>query len=55
MAKSNRIKIKLISSAKTSYFYTTTKNKTNNSKILKLKKYDPILRKHILYYESKIK
>ncbi|CDZ16557.1 50S ribosomal protein L33 [Candidatus Johnevansia muelleri] len=47
-------KIKLISSSKTGHFYTTTKKK-NISKKLELKKYDPIIRKHVLYKEKNIK
>ncbi|QTM69381.1 50S ribosomal protein L33 [Buchnera aphidicola (Hormaphis cornu)] len=55
MAKNTREKIKLISSGNSKYFYTTTKNKRNKPEKLKLKKYDPILRKHLVFKESKIK
>ncbi|MFT8229848.1 MAG: 50S ribosomal protein L33 [Enterobacterales bacterium] len=55
MAKNSREKIKLISSAKTGHFYTTTKNKRNNSEIINLKKFDPIVRKHVLYKEIKLR
>ncbi|QJC32636.1 50S ribosomal protein L33 [Enterobacteriaceae endosymbiont of Donacia dentata] len=55
MAKKKRIIIKLISSAKTGHFYTITKNKKNNTKKLEIKKFDPFIRKHILYKEYKIK
>lgn len=55
MAKKNREKIKMISSAGTGHYYTTTKNKRNTPDKLKLKKYDPIIRKHVLYNEGKIK
>lgn len=55
MAKAIREKIKLISSAGTSHFYTTTKNKKNKSEKLELKKFDPVLRKHVIYKEAKIK
>ncbi|PPI86357.1 50S ribosomal protein L33 [Candidatus Pantoea edessiphila] len=54
MAKSNREKIKLISSG-SKHFYTTTKNKNNKSEKLQLKKFDPIIRKHVSYKEVKIK
>ncbi len=54
MAKVNRIKIKLISTSGSKHFYTTTKNKLNTNKSLTLKKYDPIIKKHIIYIESKI-
>ncbi len=50
-----RDKIKLVSSAKTGHYYTTTKNKRNTSDKLVLKKYDPVVRKHVEYKEAKIK
>ncbi|BFI91215.1 hypothetical protein SSAmo_2060 [Enterobacterales bacterium endosymbiont of Anomoneura mori] len=53
MKKKNIEKIKLISLNKNKHFYTTTKNKKNIKKII-LKKYNPIVRKHILYKEYKI-
>ena len=49
-----REKIKLVSTAKTGHFYTTTKNKTKQTKKLEVKKYDPVVRKHVVYKESKI-
>ena len=49
-----REKIKLLSSAKTGHFYTTTKNKRNAGEKLEMKKYDPVVRKHVSYKESKI-
>ncbi|AEH39645.1 50S ribosomal protein L33 [Buchnera aphidicola (Cinara tujafilina)] len=55
MAKNNRINIKLISSGNSGHYYTTTKNKRNKPDKLKLKKYDPFLKKHIMYIEKKIK
>lgn len=50
-----RDKIKLVSSAKTGHFYTTTKNKRNTSEKLEMLKYDPVVRKHVMYKEAKIK
>ncbi|NJO14989.1 MAG: 50S ribosomal protein L33 [Thioploca sp.] len=50
-----RDKIKLISSAGTGHFYTTTKNKRTTPDKLILKKYDPVVRKHVEYKEGKIK
>ncbi|AAO26815.1 50S ribosomal protein L33 [Buchnera aphidicola str. Bp (Baizongia pistaciae)] len=55
MAKSSREKIKLISSSGSKHYYTTTKNKKAPSKKIELKKYDPKIRKHVLYKEAKIK
>lgn len=48
-------KIKLVSSAGTGFFYTTTKNKKNTAGKLKLKKYDPVVRKHVEFKESKLR
>jgi large subunit ribosomal protein L33 len=48
-------KIKLVSSAGTGHFYTTTKNKRNNPEKLERKKFDPVVRKHVAYNEGKIK
>ena len=50
-----RDKIKLVSSAGTGHFYTTTKNKKTTPDKLEFKKYDPVVRKHVIYKESKIK
>jgi large subunit ribosomal protein L33 len=55
MAKANMIKIKLLSSADTGYFYVTKKNsRTKTDKLVK-KKYDPIAKKHVEFRETKIK
>ena len=55
MAKSASDKIRLNSSAGTGHFYTTTKNKRNTPDKMEMKKYDPVVRKHVLYKEGKIK
>ena len=55
MAKGARDKIKLVSSAGTGHFYTTTKNKRTTPDKLEMKKYDPVVRKHVMYKEAKIK
>ena len=55
MAKSAREKIRLVSSAGTGHFYTTDKNKRSTPDKLELKKYDPVVRKHVIYKEAKIK
>lgn len=52
MATSKREKIKLKSS-KSTYFYHTVKNKTQTPGRLTLKKYDPILREHVEFKETK--
>ena len=50
-----REKIKLVSSADTGHFYTTIKNKRNTPDKIEMKKYDPVVRKHVIYKEAKIK
>ncbi|NND64920.1 MAG: 50S ribosomal protein L33 [Gammaproteobacteria bacterium] len=55
MAKSVREKIRLVSSAGTGHFYTTTKNKREHPEKMEVKKYDPVVRKHVAYKEAKIK
>jgi large subunit ribosomal protein L33 len=54
-AKGGREKIRLESSAGTGFFYTTVKNRKNTSGKLELKKYDPVVRKHVVFKESKLK
>lgn len=55
MAKSNTIQIKMVSSANTGYFYVTNKNPKSMTEKLELKKYDPKVRKHVVFKEQKIK
>lgn len=55
MAKTNTIQIKLVSSAETGYFYVTTKNVKNITGKIEMKKYDPVVRKHVVFKEAKIK
>jgi large subunit ribosomal protein L33 len=50
-----REKIKLESTAGTGHFYTTTKNKRTTPDKIEIKKYDPVVRKHVDFKESKIK
>ena len=50
-----RDKIKMVSSAGTGHYYTTDKNKRTMTEKLELKKYDPVVRKHVIYREAKIK
>ncbi len=50
-----RDKIRLVSSAGTGHFYTTDKNKRLPPEKMEVKKYDPVIRKHVIYKEAKIK
>ncbi len=55
MAKPATIKIKLVSSADTGFFYGTKKNPRNQTEKLTFRKYDPVVRKHVDFKETKIK
>ena len=55
MAKTNREIIRLVSSAGTGHYYTTTKNKRLHPEKMATKKYDPTIRKHVEYKEAKIR
>ena len=50
-----RDKIRLVSTAGTGYFYTTDKNKRTMPQKMEIKKYDPVVRKHVIFKEAKIK
>lgn len=49
-----RINIKLVSTAGTGHYYTTTKNPKKTTEKLLKKKFDPVVRKHVDYKEYKI-
>jgi large subunit ribosomal protein L33 len=55
MAKTTTIKVKLVSSADTGYFYVTKKNTRTQTEKLVKKKYDPVAKKHVEFREGKIK
>ena len=50
-----REKIWLMSSSGSGHYYTTTKNRRLHPEKMEVKKYDPTLRKHVIYKETKIK
>ena len=55
MAKAVTIKVKLLSTADTGYFYVTKKNSRTMTDKLTMKKYDPVAKKHVEFKEAKIK
>jgi large subunit ribosomal protein L33 len=55
MAKPVTVKIKLVSSADTGFYYVTKKNPRNTTEKLSFRKYDPVARKHVEFKETKIK
>jgi large subunit ribosomal protein L33 len=55
MAKPASIKIRLNSTADTGFFYVTKKNARTKTDKMVVKKYDPVVRKHVEFKEGKIK
>jgi large subunit ribosomal protein L33 len=55
MAKPTTVKIRLNSTAGTGFFYVTKKNTRTMTEKLVLRKYDPMVRKHVEFKEGKIK
>ena len=55
MAKPASIKIRMNSTADTGFFYVTKKNARTKTEKMVLKKYDPVVRKHVEFKEGKIK
>jgi large subunit ribosomal protein L33 len=55
MAKKSTILLKLVSTENTGFFYVKKKNPKKLTKKLSFRKYDPVLRKHVVFKEEKIK
>lgn len=56
MAKKNAsLLIRLKSSEDTGFFYVRKKNPKKKPEKLELRKYDPVVRKHVIFKEAKIK
>ena len=55
MAKSATVKIRLVSTANTGFFYVPRKNPRNTTEKMSFRKYDPKVRKHVEFKEAKIK
>ncbi len=55
MAKAVTIKVKLLSTADTGYYYVSKKNSRTMTDKLSKRKYDPIAKKHVEFREAKIK
>ena len=50
-----REKIRLMSSAGTGHYYTTTKNRRLHPEKMEVRKFDPNIRQYVVYKETKIK
>ena len=55
MAKSATILVKMLSTADTGFFYVKKRNPKKQPEKMEMKKYDPVVRKHVLFKETKIK
>ena len=55
MAKAATVLVKLVSSADTGFYYVSKKNPRNQTEKMEFKKYDPVVRKHVVFKEGKIK
>ncbi len=55
MAKPSSILIKMVSTADTGYYYVTKKNPRTQTEKMEMRKYDPVVRKHVLFKEGRIK
>ena len=55
MAKANTVLIKMVSTADTGYYYVTKKNPRTLTDKLEMRKYDPVVRKHVTFKEGRIK
>lgn len=54
MAKKNTILVRLVSSSGSGYFMIKKRNPKKLKTKLSFKKYDPFLRKHVVFNEKKI-
>ncbi len=55
MAKPATMRVKLVSTAGTGFYYVTSKNPRKTTDKLEFRKYDPVIRQHVAFKEGKIK
>jgi large subunit ribosomal protein L33 len=55
MAKSAAMTVKMLSSAGTGFFYVKKRNPRKQPEKMEMRKYDPVVRKHVQFKEAKIK
>ncbi|MFK7866656.1 MAG: 50S ribosomal protein L33 [Alphaproteobacteria bacterium] len=55
MAKPATVQVKMVSTADTGFFYVTNKNPRTQTEKMEMRKYDPVVRKHVAFKESKMK
>lgn len=49
------VKVRMNCTEGTGHFYTTTKNPRTHPEKMELRKYNPVLRRYVVYKEGKIK
>ncbi len=55
MAKPTTLNIKLLSTEGTGFFYVAKKNPRTKPEKMQVRKYDPVVRKHVMFKETKLK
>ncbi|MDR0555857.1 MAG: 50S ribosomal protein L33 [Holosporaceae bacterium] len=55
MAKSATMLVKMLSTADTGFFYVKKRNPRKQPEKMEMRKYDPLVRKHVLFKEAKLK
>ncbi|MDR2766403.1 MAG: 50S ribosomal protein L33 [Holosporaceae bacterium] len=55
MAKAAAMTVKMLSTADTGFFYVKKRNPRKQPEKMEMKKYDPVVRKHVLFKETKLK
>ncbi|MBP7189930.1 MAG: 50S ribosomal protein L33 [Rickettsiaceae bacterium] len=53
--KTKTVLVKLVSTANTGYFLVKQRNPKTQTEKLSFRKYDPVVRKHVMFKEEKIK
>lgn len=53
MAKKGNREIIKLKSTESSHFYSTTKNRKNTSGKIEIKKFDPVVKRRVMYREGK--
>eukprot|EP00392_Amoebophrya_sp_AT5.2_P016918 g17227.t1 len=53
-SKSKRLAVTLVSAAQTGYLYATTKSPLKAEFRMALRKYDPVVNQHVMFYETKL-
>ena len=53
-SKSKRRVVQLVSAAQTGYLYATSKSPLSKATRMALKKYDPVVNTHVMFYETKL-